>query len=181
MNKYVNEISLKTRKTYNTIKLTIGIVGAVFWGLICVVGFAVSESTSDIFMSFICLIFSAVNVYFVYDAVKTKALLSMVYLYARYFEGDLDGYIDAADITKIVNKSEYKVYSELQRLLKKKVMRSFILRSNNGKKQIVLQSKIKDYKCKNCGGTIEKRIDFAGICPYCGGSDIFAELDDSQS
>ena len=55
-------------------------------------------------------------------------------------------------------------------------MTNFILREKNGKMQVVLASKIEKCECKNCAGVFEKKVYFTGICPYCGGSDLFAKI-----
>lgn len=175
MGKYVNESRLNSRKITSTIILVIGIIGFVFWGFILLAALMYMELQFLLIALFVASI-TALHAAMIIIAILIKRQNDMVYLYARYFEGDIDGYIYLGDMVNVVRKDEFTIYNELSRLQRKRILGNFFIRNFNGRKQIVLESKIIKCQCKNCGAIIDKRVYFAGICPYCQSSDIYAEL-----
>jgi len=174
MNKYVNAYKYNSEKVKSTTLMTFGIIGFMFWGFVSFAVLAYS-GIEHVFLNNIILLFLVIHILLILKAIKMKKFTDMVYFYARYFEGDLDGYIFIANMVNLAGKDEFTIYRDLNRMLKKGILTNFFIRDYNGRKQIVLESMIKKCECKNCGAIIDKRIFFTGVCPYCNGSDIFAE------
>lgn len=175
MGKYVNEGVLNSRKSTSTILLTIGIIGFIFWGF-AAMSMLLAGDVIGIFVFFIMAIVCGVHVGLGLKGISMKKVNDSVYLYARYFEGDLDGYIYIYNMVNVIGKNEAEIFNELNNLLRRRIMTNFFIRDFNGRKQIVLESKIVKCECKNCGAIIDKRMYFVGTCPYCYSSDIYAEL-----
>lgn len=174
MNKYVNEGCFNSTKIASFIMLFVGIIGFMFWGFAF---FAILMYGEEIiFSAFIIAIFVILHVFLVYRGILKKKLDDMVYMYARYFEGDLDGYIYISDMVNVFGKNEETIYNELSILIRRLILTNVSIREVNGKKQIVLQSITEKCQCRNCGAIIDKRTYFAGVCPYCQSSDIHAGL-----
>ncbi len=171
---YINNIRLSEAKIKNKILFAIGsIIFIMFSGSIIV---QISEDSSNYGMIIFFITSLLIGIFIIYKALKLRALVESVYFYSRYFEGDLDGYINTKDMVGVIGKDENKINKELSKLLKEKYMINFILKQNNNGLQVVLESKIAQCKCNNCGAIIDKRIYFTGICPYCKGSDLYAKL-----
>ncbi len=180
MNKYVNEGCFNSTKIASFIMLLVGIIGFMFWGFafFAVLMYAEEEIFSTAFM---VGIFAILHGIIIYRGILKKKLDDMVYMYARYFEGDLDGYIYLSDMVNVFGKNEETIYNELSILIRRLVLTNVLLRDFNGKKQVVLESMIEKCKCRNCGAIIDKRTYFAGVCPYCQSSDIYAEIINKKS
>lgn len=95
--------------------------------------------------------------------------------YSSYFEGDLSGYIKYSDLAEVAGKSESMVKRQLH-FFRKIYMKGYELEIVDQTQQVVLNSKKCICECRHCGASIEKRIYFTGVCPYCGGSDLFARV-----
>lgn len=95
--------------------------------------------------------------------------------YSSYFEGDLSGYIKYSDLAEVTGKSEAMVKRQLH-FFRKIYMKGYELEIVDQTQQVVLNSKKCICECRHCGASIEKRIYFTGVCPYCGGSDLFARV-----
>ncbi len=91
--------------------------------------------------------------------------------YSSYFEGDLDGYITAAELADVTGKKEVRVRRQLKLFLKL-YMKNYSLTDDGVK----LASKTVTCECLKCGAHIQKRIYFTGICEYCGSSDLRARV-----
>lgn len=169
---YINEIKIKVVKLRNTIKLILGIIGLILFGATLI--FASIESDGEIDVIIIFLILTLINIFLIYSSIKSKSLIESAYFYDRYFSGDLDGYIYTSEMTKVIGKSESKINSELIKLIKKKYLINIKLNKINQKMQVELFSKTSKCECKNCGAVIDKKVNFTGVCPYCGSSDVFA-------
>lgn len=174
MGKYVNEKTLNSRKRASTILLIFASFGFIFWGF-CSFAMILYGDIEMFFCVFIFALITIIHIFIGLNAIHMKKLNDCVYMYTRYFEGDIDGYIYIDDMVRIIGKDENRIYSELVILLKKRILCDFIIRNFNGRNQIVLGSKIKRCECKNCGAVFDKRMYFAGTCPYCKSSDIYAE------
>lgn len=99
--------------------------------------------------------------------------------YPRFIENvlanDLDGRIDVSALSDILGQGEKRIYSKLKQL-KRLCMQGFRIHRDGEKLCIELESKKIKCFCKNCGGELEKKLYFHGICPYCGSLDIFAQV-----
>ena len=91
--------------------------------------------------------------------------------YSSYFEGDLDGYITAAELADVTGKREAKVKKQLKLFLRL-YMKNYTVKDDG----VELASKTVTCECLNCGAPIEKRIYFTGKCEYCGSSDLRAKV-----
>lgn len=92
-----------------------------------------------------------------------------------FFENDLDGIIQANELGVVMGVSNRKAARELKKL-KRMFMTGFEIKQSEQGTYVELESKKVKCTCKNCGGEIDKKIYFAGICPYCGSIDIFAQV-----
>ena len=92
-----------------------------------------------------------------------------------FFENDLDGIIQADELSAAMGESNRRAGKELK-TLKRMFMTGFDIKQSGRETYVELESKKVKCLCKNCGGEIEKKIYFTGICPYCGSLDIFAQV-----
>ena len=116
-----------------------------------------------------------VGMIFLIIAGISKHLIEDANFYSSYFEGDLSGYIQYSDLAEVTGKSVSMVKLQLH-FFHKIYMKGYELEIVNRTEQVVLNSTKCICECKHCGASIEKRIYFTGICPYCGGSDLFARV-----
>lgn len=169
---YINELKINVTKVRNTIKLILGIIGLVIFGATFVFTWIEGHEENEILNTF--LVLTVISSILIYNSIKSRILIENVYFYSRYFEGDLDGYIYTSEMTKVIGKSETKINSELFKLVNKKYLINLKLTKNNNKIRVELFSEKCKCECKNCGAVFDKKIDFTGVCPYCGSSDVFA-------
>ncbi len=110
----------------------------------------------------------------------SRRLIGEANIYSSYFEGDLSGYIKYSDLAEVTGKSTGMVKLQLH-LFRRIYMKGYELEMVEQTEQVVLNSKKCMCECRHCGASIEKRIYFTGVCPYCGSSDLFAKvLSDSR-
>lgn len=128
-----------------------------------------ARATPDCILSFI------LGIIFLSIAVVSKHMIEDANFYSSYFEGNLDGYIEYGDLAEVMGKKEYFVKWQMH-FFRKIYMKNYELKVIDRKEQIVLESKICTCNCKNCAAIIEKRIYFTGSCPYCGSSDLLANV-----
>lgn len=95
--------------------------------------------------------------------------------YSSYFETDLDGYVTFEELAKVTEKRPFTVRVQLTFFLLC-YTKGYAIKNINGRFQVVLNSKKVLCECKNCAAVIEKKEYFTGVCPYCGGSDLFAKV-----
>lgn len=105
----------------------------------------------------------------------SRRLIGDANFYSSYFEGDLSGYIQYSDLADVTGKSAGMIRQQLH-FFRKAYMKGYELKKVDHAEQVVLNSKISACECRHCGASIEKRIYFTGICPYCGNSDLFAKV-----
>ncbi|HKM33936.1 MAG TPA: hypothetical protein VJY54_04240 [Lachnospiraceae bacterium] len=122
-----------------------------------------------------CIFSFMLGIIFLSIAVVSKRMIEDANFYSSYFEADLDGYIEYGDLAEVMGKKEFFVKWQMH-FFRKVYMKNYELKVIDRKEQIVLESKICTCNCKNCGALIEKRIYFTGSCPYCGSSDLFANV-----
>lgn len=104
-----------------------------------------------------------------------KRKISNARFYSGYFEGDLDGVVYFEDLSAVTGKNPLLMKMEFA-VFMSVYMKRYSIISENGKSIIKLYSKIYKCSCKHCGAEIEKEEYFTGKCPYCGGSDLFANV-----
>lgn len=104
-----------------------------------------------------------------------KRKISNARFYSGYFEGDLDGVVYFEDLSAVTGKNTFLMEIEFA-VFMSVYMKRYSIISENGKRYIKLYSKIYKCSCKHCGAEIEKAEYFTGKCPYCGGSDLFANV-----
>lgn len=173
--KYVNEANVKSSNAANTVTMWLGIIGFIFFGFMLMA--VLTHGDEDVFsIAIIVLSLIIISIIVALRSIHYKKSLENVYMYARYFEGDLDGYIYISDMTNVIGKRPDEIEKELNDLIRRNFLINLYIRDYNGRKQIVLESVIARCQCKNCGAIIDKRVYFAGVCPYCKSSDIYAEF-----
>lgn len=97
------------------------------------------------------------------------------YFYSSYFESELYSDVGYDELSKVTGDTADKARRELH-ILRKLYMKRFSFVQNNDGEHVELYSKTVECRCKNCGAVIDKKVYFAGICPYCQTSDIFAAV-----
>lgn len=108
-------------------------------------------------------------------ALISRRLIGKATFFSGYFERSLDGLVKCSDLAKVVGHKE--VHTRKQMIhFRKHYMHKFELLDEEREMIAELYSKKALCVCKSCGATIEKRIFFTGICPYCNGSDLFAKV-----
>lgn len=90
--------------------------------------------------------------------------------YSSYFENDLDGVIEYADLAKVTGTNVHLIKFKLV------IFRAFYMKDYSLKGRIVLKDKKCICECRSCGSVIEKSVYFTGICPACHSSDVFAKV-----
>ena len=113
----------------------------------------------------------------VYSRISRK-LINDACFFSGYFEGDLNGYVDFTELAEITGRTPEQIRSRL-RLLRPLYMKNFrIAKTINYRypEIIELYSKTVTCCCRSCGGWMEKRVYFTGVCPYCGSSDLTAQV-----
>ena len=102
--------------------------------------------------------------------------------FSDYFEGDLNGYVDFAELAEVTGKTAGQIRSRVG-LVRPLYMKNFrIIKTVNYRypEIIELYSKTVVCSCRSCGGMMEKRVYFEGRCPYCGSSDLTAQVISGQ-
>lgn len=129
--------------------------------------------------SVVCLIIGALMI--VYSRISRK-LINDACFFSGYFEGDLNGYVDFAELAQVTGKTSAQIKSLLE-FLRPLYMKNFrvIPAVNYRYPEIIeLYSKTVTCACRSCGGLMEKRVYFTGVCPYCGSSDLTAQIVSGQ-
>ncbi len=102
-----------------------------------------------------------------------KSNIGSANFYSGFFENDLDGHINLDDLAAVTGKSRDAVRRQIISFQNKYLINCGYDKNAD---EIVLGSKKVKCQCRNCGAVIEKSQYFVGTCPYCGGSDIFADV-----
>lgn len=95
--------------------------------------------------------------------------------YSSYFECDLDGVISFKELADVTGKSVAKTKTEFSSIMLF-LMKRYTIVATGKDKHIELYSKTCLCSCTHCGAQIEKKEYFTGICPYCGGLDLYARV-----
>ena len=101
--------------------------------------------------------------------------LKKAHFYSSYFETALYSNVTYDELSEVTGYKADKVKRDLH-IFKKLYMKRFSFVRDNEDEHIELYSKTVECSCKNCGAVIDKKIYFAGICPYCKTSDVFATV-----
>ena len=112
---------------------------------------------------------------FVMIVFLSRKLMGDARFYSSYFEGSLYGRISFNDLAKACGKPVFFVTLELF-FFRFIYMKKYSFVSDEGHKVIELFSKKTLCECKKCGAPVEKKDYFAGVCNYCGSSDVFAKV-----
>ena len=174
---YINGVKVRIKKIQNAIELFLGICGLIVFGATGVASTLdfeyYTDSDYEILYTFYILTF--ISAFFIVKSIRARNFIGGVYFYSRYFEGDLDGKIKTSDMVNVIGKSEKKINSELGRLKRKNYMKNYKLVKDDKNTIVELESIVTKCQCRNCGAVIDKKVYFAGLCPYCGGLDVFAK------
>ena len=170
---YINEAKVKFRKMINGIELFIGIAGFIVFGSTAIYTSLEGIATFSQYATLYAIV--AINIGLIAASLMSRRSMESVIFYARYFEGDLDGIIKPSDMVAVVGKSASRIESELSSLKVRGYMKNYKLVKKGNETIIELESIVTKCACKNCGAQIDKKVYFAGNCPYCGGLDIFAK------
>lgn len=108
-------------------------------------------------------------------AVLSRRLMGDARFYSSYFEGSLDGHITFKELSKASGMPVFVVAFELF-FFRYIYMKKYSFSNVDGKRSIELYSKTTLCECKHCGAPVEKKDYFAGVCNYCGSSDVFAKV-----
>ena len=112
----------------------------------------------------------------------SRKLINDAVFFSGYFEGDLNGYVDFAELAEVTGKTTEQVRSRVG-LVRPLYMKNFrVIQTVNYRypEIIELYSKTVTCSCRSCGGWMEKRVYFEGMCPYCGSSDLTAQVVSGQ-
>ena len=170
---YINVTKIRIKKITNGIRLFLGIFGLILFGATAIFVTLEGDSRKDVEIFF--YIATLISILLIVKSIMIRKLIGSIFFYSRYFEGDLDGKIKVAEMVEVIGKSKKKIYSELKKLKRRKYMTNFKINKNENICEIELESIVTKCECKNCGALIDKKVYFAGLCPYCGGLDIYAK------
>ena len=108
----------------------------------------------------------------------SRRLINDACFFSSYFEGDLNGYVDFAELAEVAGRTTSQIKSRIALLMKNfRVIKTV----NYQYPEIIeLYSKTVTCSCRSCGGWMEKRVYFEGRCPYCGSSDLTAQVVSGQ-
>ena len=112
----------------------------------------------------------------------SRRLINDAVFFSGYFEGDLNGYVDFAELAEVTGRTTPQIKSRIA-LLHLLYMKNFrVIKTVNYRypEIIELYSKTVTCSCRSCGGWMEKRVYFEGRCPYCGSSDLTAQVVSGQ-
>ena len=170
---YINDARLNFKKITNGIELFIGLATFIVMGSTMI--YVVLEGDANESVTSFFYIATAISITLIILSLRSKRLIGSVFFYARYFEGDLDGVIKPADMVAVVGKSANRIETELRWLKMGGYMKNYKLVKKGNETIIELESIKTKCECRNCGAQIDKKVYFAGNCPYCGGLDVFAK------
>ena len=112
----------------------------------------------------------------------SRSLINDAVFFSGYFEGNLNGYVDFAELAEVTGKTTDQIKSRVG-LVRSLYMKNFrIIKTPDYRypEIIELYSKTVTCSCRSCGGLMEKRVYFEGRCPYCGSSDLTAQVVSGQ-
>ena len=125
-----------------------------------------------------CAVFFLVGILLIVCSRVSRRLIQDATWFSGYFEGDLSGYIEYEELAEVTGRTPRQVRARLK-LLRRLYMKKFrfsVPQGYGARERVELYSKTVSCSCRSCGGEIEKRVYFAGACPYCGSSDLSARV-----
>lgn len=171
---YIREDKIRTMMMRSKALWGLGWITTFFWGACFVLSLMRKvDMQFAIATFFFVLTVPGIAMLWISDFLQNAALEAR--FFENIFSNDLDGRIDVHELLDVVGKNEKQLCNRLQRL-KSHCMQGFSIYRTGGKTYIELESKTTKCICKNCGGEIEKKIYYKGVCPYCGSLDIFAQV-----
>ena len=97
----------------------------------------------------------------------SRRLINDAVFFSGYFEGDLNGYVDFAELAEVTGKTTEQIRSRVG-LVRPLYMKNFrIIKTVNYRypEIIELYSKTITCSCRSCGGWMEKRVYFGRQVP----------------
>jgi len=125
-----------------------------------------------------CIVATLIGLFLVISSRLSRLLIHDAVFFSRYFEGDLSGYVTLGELSEVTGKTAARLRRRL-RLLRRLYMKGFTFVKTEGEasgETVELASKTVACVCRSCGGEMEKRVYFTGECPYCGSSDLSAQV-----
>ncbi|EJU24757.1 hypothetical protein HMPREF1143_1481 [Peptoanaerobacter stomatis] len=103
---------------------------------------------------------------------RKSNLIKSAYLYNNIFVHDAYGYIRLSELASKLNKTNYSVTKEIEKLLKLKILINISLELGSSQKIMLNKPNSSDnlnesIECPYCGAKITKRSGFTVKCEYC--------------
>lgn len=180
---YLQESEIEKKLTLSKVLFVWGWISSLFWtATLFYAMFSKAGEYSrkrDFEIYILVLLFYGVFVLLGYLKLLISIWLKNMTKKARFinafFENDLDGVIQADELSAVIGESNKKAGKELK-ILKRMFMEGFDIKQSGKETYVELESKKVKCFCKNCGGEIDKKVYFAGVCPHCESLDIFAQV-----
>ena len=180
---YLLESKIRKMQSRSKALLVWGWISSLFWSGGMIFSIVSEKSTSRrkddfliyLFVIFFFLFFSLLGFLKLFLSVRIRNQIKKARFINAYFENDLDGNIRSGELAAVMGEDARKAGRELL-LLRRKCMTGFTVQTVGNEVLVELESKKVKCQCKNCGAVIDKKIYFAGTCPYCGSLDIFAQV-----
>lgn len=180
---YLLESKIDKKLAMSKVLFVWGWISSLFWSLGLYFAMFSEEATyrrkDDFIIYVLVVLFFAVWALLGYlkliISIWIKNMTKKARFINAFFENDLDGIIQADELSAAMGVSNRKAARELM-LLKRMFMKGFEIKQSEQGTYVELESKRVKCICKNCGGEIDKKLYFAGVCPYCESLDIFAQV-----
>lgn len=180
---YLSESKIENKLVLSKILFVWGWISSLFWSLGIYLAIfsekSIDRRKRDFEIYLLLLLFSCVLAMLGYLKLIISIWLRNMTKKARFinafFENDLDGMIKADELSVAMGVNKRKAGKELK-TLKRMFMTGFDIKQSGQEIYVELESKKVKCRCKNCGGEIDKKIYFAGVCPHCESLDIFAQV-----
>ena len=134
-------------------------------------GFTENSELADSMVTYIqfAVLFSVLA----YLNFRKSNLIKSAYLYNNIFVHDAYGYISLSELASKLNKTNYSVTKEIEKLLKLKILINISLELGGSQKIMLIKPDNSDnfnesVECPHCGAKITKRAGFVAKCEYCG-------------
>lgn len=171
---YVRENKIKSMLISSKVLFVLGWISVLFWGG-CLVASLMKKTDMQFAIATFFLVLALLGILELWISNWLKSAVLEARFLENVFANDLDGRIDACELSEVMGKDEKRIFNKLERL-KNLCMQGFRVNREGKNFCVELESKKTKCICKNCGGEMEKKIYFTGVCPYCGSLDIFAQV-----
>lgn len=180
---YLIETGIEKKLALSKVLFVWGWISSLFWSLGIYIAIFSEKSVyrrKDDFKIYVLIILFAVVLALLgylklIISIWLKNMTKKARFINAFFENDLDGIIQADELSVAMGVSNRKAARELKKL-KNMFMTGFEIKQSEQGTYVELESKKVKCICKNCGGEIDKKIYFAGVCPHCESLDIFAQV-----